>query len=115
MKVSIASINHFSEATRPQLINEKVIERDTPLSEQEFILALSSMDNEKCPDNDGLTKVLPVFHILYKSTLYCTLHYNSNYFVKKDWSPSQKQSVIKLPRKKDEDKTDTKLNTNIST
>ena len=73
---------------------------------REFILALSSTTNEKFPDNEGLkTRVfISVFTYYTKSILYCPLHCNLNYFVKIDWSASQKTSYNKATWKKDEDK-----------
>ena len=72
------------------------------VSESELYSALKSMDNDKSPGNDGLSKEFyDTFWDELKQPLIASLHKS---FLMGELSHSQKQAVIRLIEKKDRDK-----------
>ena len=86
----------------PKLTKEKSETLDGGITEKELLIALQSMENNKSPENDGLTKefYIPFLNEVKVSLL---LAIEKAYLVKQ-LSASQKQAVIKLIEKKRRDK-----------
>ena len=82
----------------PKLTKEKSKTLDAGITEKELLIALQSMENNKSPENDGLTKE---FHITLwnKVKAPLLLAIEKTYLVKQ-LSASEKQAVIKLIGKK---------------
>ena len=72
------------------------------LTEKELFTALKSMENNKSPGNDGLTKEFYIaFWAEIKNPFLASVQASS---VKGELSTSQRQAVTKLTEKKDRDK-----------
>ena len=96
-------MNYLNKIEIPHLNKEQSLECELPLLESEFLNALKSMQNNKSPGNDGLTKeIYEAFWEDLKNPLIASLKYA---LTKGELSASQKQAVIKFPeKKKDKDK-----------
>ena len=83
----------------PKLTKGKSKTLDGGITENELFIALRSMENNKSPGNDGITKE---FYITFWNEIKTTLllAIEKPYLVKQ-LSASQKQAVIKLIEKKD--------------
>ena len=96
----------LNKVSVPKLNSEDAIICEGDLNELELLKALKSMQNNKSPGNDGLTKE---FYETFWNEI-------KNYFMysimeareKKKLSTSQRQAVIKLTEKKERDKRFTK-------
>ena len=86
----------------PKLTREKSKTLDGAITEKELLIALQSMENNKSPGNDGLTKE---FYITFwnEVKLLLLLAIEKAYLVKQ-LSASQNQAVIKLIEKKGRNK-----------
>ena len=86
----------------PKLTKEKSKTLDGGITENELFIALQSIENNKTPGNDGLTKE---FYITFWNEIktHILLATEKTYFIKQ-LSASQKQAVIKLFEKKGRDK-----------
>ena len=77
------------------------IKREGAITECELLKALTSMDNDKSPGNDSITKEFYIkFWGAIKETLCASIQQS---FIAGELSTSEKQ-VIKLIEKKDRDK-----------
>ena len=86
----------------PQLTEDQSKDCEFILSEEDLLLVLKSMPNNKSPSNDSFTeKFYEVFWDDLKTPLISIF---KSAFVKGELSNSQKQAVIKLIEKKDKDK-----------
>ena len=96
-------INNFLDKVQLlKLYITKINECDNELSEKELYISLMSMQNNKSPGNDGLTKEFFVtFWEDVKGVFFNSCRRAKH---KKEVSTSQRQAVIKLIEKKDKDK-----------
>ena len=96
-------INNFLDKVQlPKLNITEINERDDELSEKELYISLMSMQNDKSPGNDGLTKEF--FVTFWEDIKDVFLNLCRTAKRKKELSTSQRQAVIKLIEKKDKDK-----------
>ena len=93
---------YLNTISLPKLTKEKSKTLDGGITEKELLIALQSMENNKSPGNDGLTKE---FHITFWNEVKAPLllAIEKAYLVKQ-LSASLKQAVIKSIEKKDETK-----------
>ena len=103
--ISFSSNNletYLNTISFPKLTKEKSKTLDGGITEKELFIALQSMENNKSPGNDGLTKE---FYITFWNEVKAPLllAIEKAYLVKQ-LSTSQKQVVIKLIEKKGLDK-----------
>ena len=93
----------------PEFTKGKSKTLDGGITEKELLIALQSMENNKSPGNDGLTKE---FYITFWNKLKAPilLAIEKAYLVKQP-STSQEQAVIKLIEKKTRQKVRLKLAT----
>ena len=86
----------------PKLNENQSLKCEGAITENELLKALTSMDNDKSPGNDGITKE---FYIklwdVVKEPLCASIQQS---FIVGELSASQKQTIIKLIEKKDRDK-----------
>ena len=86
----------------PKLAKEKSKTLGGGITENELLIALQSMENNKSPGNDGLTKE---FYITFWNEVKVPLLLAiEKAYLAKQLSASQKQAVIKLIEKKGRDK-----------
>ena len=86
----------------PKLNQNQTLKCEGAVTESELLKALTSMDNDKLPGNDGITKVFYIkFRDVVKETLRASIQ---QFFIVGELSTSQKQAIIKLTEKKDRDK-----------
>ena len=82
----------------PKLTKEKSKTFESGITEKELLIALRSMENNKLPENDGLTKK---FYITFWNQVKAPLLLaTEKAYLVKHLSASQKQAVIKLIEKK---------------
>ena len=102
-KRAVTNCNQFLNDLGLPTLNEsekQICER--PFSMEDLKLSLDSMENDKSPGNDGLTKEFyskfwpSICNLLYESLLAA--------FSKQELSTSQRQAIIKLLEKKDRDR-----------
>ena len=94
--------SYLNQITIPKLTKERLQECEGEITEAELFKALQSMENNKTPGNDGLTKEFYVtFWMDVKIPLILSV---KKAFYKKELSTSQKQAIIKLIEKKEKDK-----------
>ena len=86
----------------PKLHITEINKCNDELSEKELYISLMSMENNKSPGNDGLTKEL--FATFWEDIKDAFLNSCSAAKFKKELSTSQRQAVIKLIEKIDKDK-----------
>ena len=81
----------------PKLVNEQTLSCED-ISEDEVFESLKSMENNKSPGNDGLSKEFyECFWDEIKKSFLASLH---KAFLNQDLSNSQKQAVIKILEKR---------------
>ena len=86
----------------PKLTNEQTLSCEGIISEDEVFKSLKSIDNNKSPGNDGLSKEFyECFWDEVKKPFLASIH---KAFLNQELSTSQKQAVIKMLEKKDKDK-----------
>ena len=86
----------------PKLTNEQTLSCEGIISEDEVFKSLKSMDNNKSPGNDGLSKEFyECFWDEVKKPFLASIH---KAFLNQELSTSQKQAVIKMLGKKDKDR-----------
>ena len=95
--------NHFLNTLDiPKLSTDQIILRHIELTEKDLCDSMKSMENDKSPGNDGLTKEFYVtFWDDIKVTFISSLKQAKE---RKELSISQRQAIIKLIEKKDRDK-----------
>ena len=86
----------------PQLKDDQSKDFEFILSEKDLLLVLKSMPNNKSPGSDGLTKEF--YEVSWEDLKASFISRFKLAFDKGELSNSQKQVVIKLIEKKDEDK-----------
>ena len=85
--------------SRSKLIENQTLKCVGPITESELLNASNSMDNDKSPRNDGLTKEFYIkFCEVIKEPFFASIQHS---FIVGKLSSSQKQAVIKLMEKKD--------------
>ena len=85
-----------------KLTENQTLKCEGPITESELLNALTSMDNDKSPGNDSITKEFYIkFWEVIKEPLFASIQQS---FIVGELSTSQKQAVIKLIEKKDRDK-----------
>ena len=86
----------------PKLNENQTVKCEGAITECELLKALSSMDNDKSPGNDGIKKEFYIkFWDVVKEPLCASIQQS---FKEGELSTSQKQAIIKLIEKKDRDK-----------
>ena len=86
----------------PKLNENQTLKCEGAITECELLKALTSMDNDKSPGNDGITKEFYIkFWDAVKEPLCASIQQS---FIAGELSTSQKQAIIKLIEKKDRDK-----------
>ena len=86
----------------PKLNKNQTLKCEGAITECELVKALTSMDNDKSPGNDGITKEFYVkFWDVVKEPLCASVRQS---FITGELSTSQKQAIIKVIEKKDRDK-----------
>ena len=86
----------------PKLANEQTLSSEGVIFEDDAFKSLKSMDNNKSPGNDGLSKEFyECFWDEVKKPFLASIH---KAFLNQELSTSQKQAVIKMLGKKDKDK-----------
>ena len=84
----------------PKLTNEQTLSCEGIISEDEVFKSLKSMENNKSPGNDGLSKEFyECFWDEIKKPFLVSIH---KAFLNQELSTSQKQAVIKMLEKKTE-------------
>ena len=103
-KDSADDINHFLNTLDiPELSSDQIILCDIELTKKYLYDSMKSMENDKTPGSDGLTKEFYVtFWDDIKATFVSSLKQAKE---RKELSISQRQAIIKLIEKKDRDKT----------
>ena len=86
---------YLNTISLPKLTKEKSKTLDGGITEKELLIALQSMENNKSPGNDGLTKE---FHITFWNEVKAPIE---KAYLVKQLSASLKQAVIKSIEKKD--------------
>ena len=85
-----------------KLNENQTLKCEGAITECELLKALTSMDNDKSPGNDGITKEFYIkFWDVVKEPLCASIQQS---FIAGELSTSQKQVIIKLIEKKDRDK-----------
>ena len=85
-----------------KLTENQTLKCEGPITESELLNALTSMDNDKSPGNDGITKEFYIkFWEVIKEPFFASIQQS---FIVGGLSTSQKQAVIKLIDKKDRNK-----------
>ena len=95
-------MKYLEKINLPLLSNGQKLLCDAIITEKEIYDALKSMENNKTPGNDGLSKEFyEVFWNYVKTSLLASIN---DAFIKDKLSTSKKQAVIKLIEKKDRQK-----------
>ena len=90
--------NYLNKIPIPKLSNNQKDLCEGIITEKELLAALKSMDNNKSPGNDGLTKEFYItFWSEIKKRLLASIHAS---FLRQELSISQRQGIIKLTEKK---------------
>ena len=83
----------------PKLNENQALKCEGAITEYELLKALSSMDNDKSPGHDGITKEFYIkFWDVVKEPLCASIQQS---FIAGELSTSQKQAITKLIEKKD--------------
>ena len=100
---SVDDINHFLNTLDiPKPSTDQITRCNIDLTEKDLYASMKSMENDKSPGNDGLTKEFYVtFWNDIKATFISSLKQAKE---RKELSISQRQAIIKLIEKKDRDK-----------
>ena len=94
--------DYLNKIPIPKLSNNQKDLCEGIITEKELFAALKSMDNNKSPGNDGLTKEFYItFWSEIKKPLLASIHAS---FLRQELSTSQRQAIIKLTEKRDRDK-----------
>ena len=92
----------LDKVSLPKLNENQTFKCEGAITECELLKALTSMDNDKSPGNDGITKEFYIkFWDAVKEPLCASIQQS---FIAGELSTSQKQAIIKLIEKKDRDK-----------
>ena len=84
-----------------KLTENQTLKCEGPITESELLNALTSMDNDKSPGNDDITKEFYIkFWKVIKEPFFASIQQS---FIVGELSISQKQAVIKLIEIKDRD------------
>ena len=84
-----------------KLTENQTLKCEGPITESELLNALTSMDNDKSPGNDDITKEFYIkFWEVIKEPFFASIQQS---FIVGELSISQKQAVIKLIEIKDRD------------
>ena len=84
-----------------KLTGNQTLKCEGPITESELLNALTSMDNDTSPGNDGITKEFYIqFWEVIKEPFFASIQQS---FIVDELSTSQNQAVIKLIEKKDRD------------
>ena len=95
-------MKYLEKINLPLLSNGQKLLCDAIITEKEIYDALKSMENNKTPGNDGLSKEFyEVFWNYVKISLLASIN---DAFIKDKLSTSKKRAVIKLFEKKDRKK-----------
>ena len=98
-----SQINNFLDKVQlPKLNITEINECDDELSEKELYISLMSMQNNKSPGNDAITKEF--FVTFWEDIKDIFLNSCRTAKLKKELRTSQRQALIKLIEKKDKDK-----------
>ena len=88
----------LNKMSLPKLDNQKALSCGGPITETELLNTLKSMNNDKSPGNDGLTKeIYETFWNEIKNPLISSIQ---RYFEVDQLTISQRQAIIKLIEKK---------------
>ena len=103
LSISEECIQSFlDKVSLPKLNENQTLKCEGAITECELLKALTSMDNDKSPGNDGITKEFYIkFWDAVKEPLCASIQQS---FIAGELSTSQKQAIIKLIEKKDRDK-----------
>ena len=103
LSISEECIQSFlDKVSLPKLNKNQTLKFEGAITECELVKALTSMDNDKSPGNDDITKEFYIkFWDVVKEPLCASIRQS---FTTDDLSTSQKQAIIKLIEKKDRDK-----------
>ena len=112
-KYSADDVNHFLNTLDiSKLSTDQITRFNIELTEKDLYGSMKSMENDKSPGNDGLTKEFYVtFWDDIKATFISSLKQAKE---RKELSISQMQAIIKLIEKKDRDKRYIKNSRSIS-
>ena len=91
-------INYLNKINLPILSNCQKQICDAIITEKEIYDTLKSMENDKTPGNDGLSKEF--YEVIWDDVKFPLLASINDAFIKEQLSTSQKQAVIKLIEKK---------------
>ena len=92
----------LDKVSLPKLNENQALKCEGAITECELLKALTFMDNDKSPGNDGITKEFYTkFWDAVKEPLCASIHQS---FTAAELSTSQKQAITKLTEKKDRDK-----------
>ena len=84
-----------------KLTGNQTLKCEGPITESEILNALTSMDNDKSPGNDGITKEFYIkFWEVIKEPFFASIQQS---FIVDELGTSQNQAIIKLIEKKDRD------------
>ena len=102
-KKNVAECSSFLSGLNLTTLNEDQREIcELPFSEEDLKTTLDSMENDKSPGNDGLTKE---FYSEFWPTIGCNVYESFvGAFSNQELSTSQRQAIIKLLEKKDRDR-----------
>ena len=102
-RYSADDIKHFlNTVNKPKLSTDQITLCDIELTEKHLHDSMKTMENDKSPGNDGLTKEIYVtFWGDIKATFICSLKKTNKL---NELYISQRQAMIKLTEKKDRDK-----------
>ena len=92
-------LGFLDKVSRSKLTENQTLKCVGPITESELLNASNSMDNDKSPRNDGLTKefYIKICEVI-KEPFFASIQHS---FLVGKLSSSQKQAVIKLMEKKD--------------
>ena len=92
----------LDEVSPPKLNENQTLTYQGAMTQSEPLKALNSIDNDKSPGNDGITKEFYIkFWEVIKEPFFASIQQS---LIVGELSTSQKQAVIKLIEKKDRDK-----------
>ena len=92
----------LDKVSLPKLNENQTHKCEGAITEYEILKALTSMDKDKSPGNDGITKEFCIkFRDVVKEPLFASIEQS---FIADELSTCQKQAIINLIEKKDGDK-----------
>ena len=103
LSISEECVQSFlDKVSLPKLPKNQTVKCESAIAESELLKGLTSMDNNKSPGNDGITKEFYIkFWNVVKEPLCASIQQS---FIVGELSTSQKQAIIKLIEEKDKDK-----------